>query len=539
MIASSGHAMSRRGGRVAFRMAFKAPDRGRFAAPTREDLLQTMLDHVAQGIALFDSRRRLAAWNRQLKDIAVFSDAELSGAPAFAELVELMAARGDFGPPSAATDAALRELTGALDAPYSAERMRPDGRIVEIRRTPLPDGGLLVMFGDVSEQRHADYLVQESERGIRNILDKAPVALAVVGQEDGEVKHVNARFRRLFGIAETTAPAAVDLAVHLSPADRTRLINAPARASADDFESEVRRADGSGFWALISPVRFVFEWTPAVLAGFYDVTDRRRAEAGLREELERRQAELNEARALQLELAPPAGAGRAGGWEFRIDVALEPAREVGGDLVDYFRIDDRRLVLVVGDVSHKGAGAALFMARTHSLIRALASRPDAADLFATPAEVARLLNAALARDNARCMFVTLLLGVFDAETGALAYVRAGHVPPFVRRAAGRIERMTDLAGPPLGLVETAVYRSGALALGRGDQVLIVTDGLTEATDPSGAQFGDARLEAFLSGVRSEEPSPLARLISELRAFEGGRPAFDDVAAVLFATLPKR
>src|SRR5215831_18139316 len=304
-------------------------------------------------------------------------------------------------------------------------------------------------------------------------------------------------------------------------------------------EGEVRRADGSGFWALISPVRFVFEWTPAVLAGCYDVTDRRRAEAGLREELERRQAELNEARALQLELAPPAGAGRAGGWEFRIDVALEPAREVGGDLVDYFRIDDRRLVLVVGDVSHKGAGAALFMARAHSLIRALASRPDAADLFATPAEVARLLNAALARDNARCMFVTLLLGVFDAETGALAYVRAGHVPPFVRRAAGRIERMTDLAGPPLGLVETAVYRSGALALGRGDQVLIVTDGLTEATDPSGAQFGDARLEAFLSGVRSEEPSPLARLISELRAFEGGRPAFDDVAAVLFATLPNR
>src|SRR5262249_57467997 len=104
----------------------------------------------------------------------VFSDAELSGAPAFAELVELMAARGDFGPPSAATDAALRELTGALDAPYSAERMRPDGRIVEIRRTPLPDGGLLVMFGDVSEQRQADYLVPGGAPRIRDTPPQPP-----------------------------------------------------------------------------------------------------------------------------------------------------------------------------------------------------------------------------------------------------------------------------------------------------------------------------------------------------------------------------
>src|SRR5262249_26917514 len=341
---------------------------------------------------------------------------------------------------------------------------------------------------------------------------------------------------RLFGIDKSTSTEAIDLAAHLSSEDVVRTVNAQTGESSADFESMVRRIDGSEFWALVSPVRFVFEWAPAILTGFYDISDRRRAELELREELRRKQVELKEARTLQLELAPPPVRGSLGARSFAIDVILEPAKEVGGDLVDYLEIGDRLLVLALGDVSHKGAGAALFMARTHSLIRGIAARPDAADLFRDPAGAIRLMNAALCNNNTTGMFVTMLLATFDVESGQLAYVRAGHLPPLLRRSSGEIDKLGVLGGPPLGLVETARHNSACVDLAPGDQVLIVTDGITEAAEPSGQQFGEARVREFLVTARPDEPAPLARLIETVRLFEAGQPASDDIAALLFAVI---
>src|SRR5262249_18115818 len=198
------------------------------------------------------------------------------------------------------------------------------------------------------------------------------------------------------------------------------------------------------------------------------------------EELQRKQAELKEARILQLELAPPPVEGVIGGRPFTIDSVLDPAKEAGGDLVDYFEIGDDLLGLALGDVSHKGAGAALFMARTHSLIRGIAARPDAEVLFRDPAGAANLINAALSRNNATSMFVTLLLACFDGQTRRLSYVRAGHLPPLLRTASGEIQTLAGLGGPPLGLVESVTHKSASIGLAPGDSVLIVTDGVTEA-----------------------------------------------------------
>jgi len=224
------------------------------------------------------------------------------------------------------------------------------------------------------------------------------------------------------------------------------------------------------------------------------------------------------------------------GCPVAIDVVLEPAKEVGGDLVDYFEVADSLLVLALGDVSHKGAGAALFMARTHSLIRGIAARPDAEALFREPAGAIGLINAALCNNNTTGMFVTLLLATFDAEGGKLAYVRAGHLPPLLRRATGDIEKLGGLGGPPLGLIETAVHQSVCLDLALGDQVLMVTDGVTEAADASGTQFGETRVREFLAAARPDEEAPLARLMAALRLFEAGQPASDDVAVLLFALI---
>jgi len=499
----------------------------------RHLILQMMLDHIAQGIGMFDANWRLIAWNGKLRQLLDLPESIVSQAPSYAEFIDFLAERGDFGPRSAHVDAAVRELTSALEEPHSDERMLPDGRVLECQRNPLPGGGLIVIYTDVSERRHADYLVQDSERRLRTILEKAPVALAVVGEEDGEIKQVNARFRKLFGLANKNLPDQPDIGQYVAKEDRQRILDA-ASSALTDFEAAVRRGDGTEFWALISSIRFVFEWAPAILMSFHDITDRRRAEAGLRDELSRKQAELGEARVLQLELAPSDLRSSIGKYEFQVDVVLEPAKEVGGDLVDFFRVDHNLLVLVLGDVSHKGAGAALFMARTHSLIRGIAARPDADALFREPAQTVRIINSALTRNNASCMFVTLLLATFDAETGRLAYVRAGHVPPLLRRASGVMERLRTLGGPPLGLMEDAVHKSASVDLGPGDQVVIVTDGITEAVAPSGALFGETRLEEFLLAAQPGEANVLKRLADAVRAFEAGEPPADDVAALRLA-----
>jgi phosphoserine phosphatase RsbU/P len=257
-----------------------------------------------------------------------------------------------------------------------------------------------------------------------------------------------------------------------------------------------------------------------------------------RDELKRKQRELNEARTLQLALAPPPFSGTLGKRSLSIDVLLEPAKEVGGDLVDHFSIGDNMVVLALGDVSDKGAGAALMMARTHAMLRALTARPDAAALFREPQRALDIVNAALAAGNESCMFVTFLLASLELASGSLAYVRAGHIPPFHRNGTGRVGRLRRMGGPPLGLVENAVYQADSVTLRPGDRLLIVTDGFTEAHDPGDLVYGEERVEAFLAGLGTSEAEPLKRLAGQVRAFEAGRPAFDDMAAILLSLEPE-
>ncbi len=249
-----------------------------------------------------------------------------------------------------------------------------------------------------------------------------------------------------------------------------------------------------------------------------------------RHELERRTAELAEARALQLALVPPPLYEPIGIGVLSIDLVLDPAKEIGGDLVDHFRVGPTRHVIVLGDVSDKGAGAALVMARTSALIRGLAARPDAERLFAEPETALVVVNEALARNNDSCMFVTLLLGGLDLETGRFDFASAGHLPPFLARADGHIERLETNEGVPLGLIEDAQFDRAGTVLAPGDRLLVVTDGITEATGPNGDLFGNQRVADWLMQARSS--TTLADLVEAIRAHEGGRPRSDDVAAIL-------
>jgi sigma-B regulation protein RsbU (phosphoserine phosphatase) len=144
-----------------------------------------------------------------------------------------------------------------------------------------------------------------------------------------------------------------------------------------------------------------------------------------------------------------------------------------------------------GEEGLRLAAAALVMARTHALIRGLATRPDAEDLFLAPDRTASVLNATLAAANATGMFVTLFLGTFDARTGRFVYVRAGHVPPILRRASGAIERLLGTGGLPIGVQEGATYSPTTIELYPGDCLLALTDGITEAMNPEKKLFGAA------------------------------------------------
>ena len=141
-----------------------------------------------------------------------------------------------------------------------------------------------------------------------------------------------------------------------------------------------------------------------------------------------------------------------------------------------------------------------------------------------------MVNATLAAGNSGCMFVTMLVAAFDGAANRLVYTRAGHVPPFLRRTDGVVERLNGAGGPPLGLMEGVAYRSASVDLAAGDELLVVTDGITEAMDPSLHLFGEDRIAAAI-GDRGGA-GLLDRLLREVRAFEAGGAQSDDIAAVL-------
>ncbi|MGE5276705.1 MAG: PP2C family protein-serine/threonine phosphatase [Acidobacteriota bacterium] len=217
------------------------------------------------------------------------------------------------------------------------------------------------------------------------------------------------------------------------------------------------------------------------------------------------------------------------GWE--IAASFHPARKVGGDFYDAFHLPRRgRLGLAVSDVCDKGVGAALFMAVFRSLIRTAIERNDEAG-----AEVAANVEAAaahnsdyIARTHGKAnMFATLFLAVLDLESGALTYVNAGHEPPVVRRASGAIARFPP-TGPAVGLLPGLRFRVEETTLSPGDLLLAFTDGVSEARNPAGELYGEARLLALLEGPPAAAPALLSRIEGSLRAHTAGGEPSDDV-----------
>ncbi|MEM9618047.1 MAG: SpoIIE family protein phosphatase [Pseudomonadota bacterium] len=240
---------------------------------------------------------------------------------------------------------------------------------------------------------------------------------------------------------------------------------------------------------------------------------------------ERVEGELSAAHDIQVGMLPRTFPPFPDRSDIDVFALLEPAKQVGGDLYDFFLIDDDRLFFVIGDVSGKGVPAALFMAMTKTLFKAQAlSGASTADIMAR-------VNAGLARDNAGQMFVTAFAGVLDLRDGSIEYSDGGHEPPFIIRACGSVERLEKEGGLALGALEDVSFTAASIQLWPGDKLVLFTDGVTEAENADEEMYTEARIKKALEKTNTTSS---ARQIAEglaksARSFVGAVPQSDDIA----------
>jgi len=248
-----------------------------------------------------------------------------------------------------------------------------------------------------------------------------------------------------------------------------------------------------------------------------------------REAAARIAGELDAARRIQIGSLPKPELIFRAEHRFEIFAAMEPAREVGGDLYDFFMLDAEHLFFLVGDVSGKGLPASIFMAVSKALCKSTALRRGR-----RIDELLREANAEISRENPESLFVTVFAGILDVLSGRLEYCSAGHEPPFVLAPHGEIARLEEGGGPPLCVLDGFSYVAAEHRMSRGGIVCVVSDGVTEAMNPAGELYGAGRLrQALEQGRNAENPAALVNVIrADVAQFVGGAEAADDLTLLV-------
>jgi len=248
----------------------------------------------------------------------------------------------------------------------------------------------------------------------------------------------------------------------------------------------------------------------------------------LREQAAHMAGEVNAARRIQMGLLPDPGETFADDKRFRVATLLEPARTVGGDFYDCFLVDETHLFVVVADVAGKGLPAALFMAAVKSHIKSAALRGGSVGDVLTAAQDE------IARENPEQLFVTAFAVSLDMQTGEIEFANAGHEPPFLRSPSGAPERLGAPGGPPLCVVENFRFPTDRARLHRGDWLMIMTDGATEAMNVKREFFGIERLRTSLSWI--PDGAPPSEVVKRVRDYVGrfaaGAELADDITLVV-------
>jgi len=240
------------------------------------------------------------------------------------------------------------------------------------------------------------------------------------------------------------------------------------------------------------------------------------------------QRELGIAHEMQLSILPKSFPSRP---EMDLHGSMRPAKEVGGDFYDFFQIDAERVGVVVADVSGKGVPAAFFMAIARTLLKATA-------LFGEPPGTCLAkLNDLLCETNDQELFVTVFYGLYFVRDGRLVYANGGHNPPLWLHADGRTETLPLTRGTALAVLEGLPYAEAEMTLEPGDSLFLYSDGVTEAFNPEGQEFGEARLKELLPGLGDRRAEELnAQVMAAVSDFAQDEPQADDITCVTLRRL---
>ena len=245
------------------------------------------------------------------------------------------------------------------------------------------------------------------------------------------------------------------------------------------------------------------------------------------------EGELSVAREIQMSLVPKTFPPVPVREEFSLYAALEPAKEVGGDLYDFYFVGDNRFFFMIGDVSGKGVPAALFMAVTRTVMKAKMQPADAG-----LGRIVSNVNRTLCEGNDASMFVTAFCGFFDVLTGDVTYINAGHNPPVLVKGNGSATFLKITANVPLGVMDDMNYTEGNLHLEQGDTLVLYTDGVTEATNRRKDFFTEARLLNVLKGTnKTSTRGVVEKTLSVVHQFAEGTNPADDITLLVLRREP--
>lgn len=408
---------------------------------------------------------------------------------------------------------------------FSTEIVEPDKTVLEVMAS------VSTQLGRVIERTRS-----EAAR-FKTVIDNMP-ALVQLRDMDGRYILVNRKYEEYYGITNDmirgkTLYEVDEICVYdLYPAENN-LQDQEVKSSRTVIEKE-RKVTHNDEETTVTDVRFPIldsSGNMVAVAGIeLDITERKRAEEKLeeayeiiRDQKEKMEQELNIGREIQMSMVPQVFPAFPDREEIDIYAVLQPARQVGGDLYDFYFLDGSRLCFCIGDVSGKGVPAALFMAMTKTLIKS-----RSVDDYST-ASIVTHVNDELSKDNKPSMFVTLILGILDVRSGELLYTNAGHNRPYIIRAGGELEVLTQRNGPIVGAMPGLAYNEQSIQLNASDVMVLYTDGVTEGMDREGTLYSDARFEDFLGNASPESLEDLINgIVSDVERFEAGAEQSDDI-----------
>lgn len=239
---------------------------------------------------------------------------------------------------------------------------------------------------------------------------------------------------------------------------------------------------------------------------------------------EKIESELNVAHTIQMGMLPTEFPARK---ECDLFAMLESAKAVGGDLYDFFFLDDHHLCVAIGDVAGKGVPAALFMAITRTLFRSNIS------LSIPLHEAIQRINLSLGRENPNQMFVTFWAGIIDLQTGEMEFCNAGHNFPYLIKKEGSVKKIPQSKGLPLGIFEETNYTTRKIKLLPGEILVLYTDGITEALNIAQEFYGDNKLVRLLANPEAKIAKEIGlKLIGDVHSFAQGHEQADDITILV-------